>query len=158
MHVQRMMILLAGLLLGVGRLSAAPVEFSATDINGHQQRAADYRGKWVVVNYWATWCPPCLEEIPDLVHFHEEHKDSNAVVIGINMETLDSMSLMNFVDQNFVTYPVIPGNGDVPMVGDVPGLPTTYLINPEGELVARQVGMITGDAIDAFIAAESNKD
>ena len=57
-----------------GVLSAEPVDYSLPDLNGKMHSLADYKGKWVIVNYWATWCPPCREEIPDLVNFHEEHR------------------------------------------------------------------------------------
>ncbi|HEY9147539.1 MAG TPA: TlpA disulfide reductase family protein, partial [Gammaproteobacteria bacterium] len=78
------------LLISLSSLSvqASQPEFSFVDINGEAVDFKAYRGKWVVVNYWATWCPPCLEEIPELVHFHEEHKDNKAVVVGFNMEEM----------------------------------------------------------------------
>lgn len=134
---------------------AAPVDLVVTDLDGRQQSIMDYRGKWVVVNYWATWCPPCLEELPDLVHFHESHKDRDAVVLGMNMEDIERQRLQAFVEDNYVTYPVIPMLDDTPVVGEVPGLPTTYLISPSGELVAGQTGMVTSEAIEAFMAEHS---
>lgn len=59
---------------------AAEPDYAPRDYKGVEHRLSDYRGKWVVMNFWATWCPPCLEEIPELAKFHAEHKDKDAVV------------------------------------------------------------------------------
>ena len=80
--IKRLLLLLT--LLFSHTLSAMQVDLEFTDIEGNEIKLSDYRGKWVVLNYWATWCPPCLEEIPELVHFHETHKDSDGVVVGID--------------------------------------------------------------------------
>lgn len=142
--------LLAGLALLVPLLLAAePLRFS--DINGESVDLGTFSGKWVVVNYWATWCPPCLEEIPDLVLFHEEHRERDAVVVGFNMESISRERLRGFVDDNFITYPIIPETEDMVLVGAVPGLPTTYLIAPDGTVAAQQVGTLTAADIEKFI-------
>lgn len=142
--------LLLILLLLTGGVAASP-DFTLLDIDGKQHRLSDYRGKWVVVNYWATWCPPCLEEIPELVDFHDRHKNHDAVVLGVSMEQVAPDKLRQFVEENFVSYPVLPGSPAMDTVGPVPGLPTTYLVAPDGRLVARQVGGITAAGIETFI-------
>ena len=63
------------------------------DLSGKMRSLEDYRGKWVIVNYWATWCPPCQEEIPDLVDFHDSHKDTDAVVLGVNFEDIGTVKV-----------------------------------------------------------------
>jgi peroxiredoxin len=146
---------LALLLLGVFTAITAfadPVDFTLNDVDGKPRSLSEFRGKWVIVNYWATWCPPCLDEIPDLVEFHEKHKDKDAVVLGISFEEADREQLLEFVDQHFMTYPVLSMD-PVPVtpLGPVLGLPTTYIISPQGERVARQEGPITGAAIEAYL-------
>ena len=92
-----MRLLVVFVLLFAGPAMAEPVEYSLPDLDGKMHSLADYRGKWVIVNYWATWCPPCQEEIPDLVNFHDSHKDDDAVVLGINLEDdFDGESIYNF--------------------------------------------------------------
>lgn len=132
-------------------------DFNLQGIDGKSHRLSDYQGKWVVVNYWATWCPPCLEEIPELVDFHERHKDTDAVVLGVNYEDKAVAELTDFSNEYMISYPVLlgePGSGK--NIGTIPGLPTTYVISPSGEVMARQVGPLTAQMLDEFID-EQNK-
>lgn len=149
--IKRLLLLLS--LLISQPLFALQVDLQLTDLEGKQFKLSDYRGKWVVLNYWATWCPPCLEEIPELVHFHETHKDSNAVVIGVDMEMLSPDVLRQFVDDNFMTYPIVPLVEEMPAFDDVQNFPTTYLIDPDGVAVVRHVGAVTSEALEEFINA-----
>jgi len=132
-------------------VQASSPDMRFTDLDGKTVDLADYRGKWVVVNYWATWCPPCKEEIPELVMFHENHKDSDAVVVGFNMEKKSPELLSRFVEENMMTYPVVPMSDDMALIGTVPGLPTTYLLDPSGKPVAMQVGQVTAKMLKDYI-------
>lgn len=148
----RMKYLFVLLVLAVSGVQASSDNYVFKDLEGNPVRISDFRGKWVVVNYWATWCPPCLEEIPELVHFHDTHKDKDAVVIGINMEERDAQSLASFVDDYMVSYPIVPMSDDMPLLGNIPGLPTTYLLDPSGKTAAVQVGQVTQEMIETFMA------
>jgi len=146
-----------GLIIATSGMAVAePVDFELKDINGVKHRLSDYRGKWVVVNYWATWCPPCLDEIPELVDFHEEHKDKDAVVLGISFEKVGIKKLRQFTEEYFINYPILRSTpGPSGELGEIPGLPTTYLISPDGEIAARQVGSVTAKLITDFIATRT---
>lgn len=131
---------------------AEPVDFQLQGLDGKTYRLSDYRGKWVLVNYWATWCPPCREELPELEVFHSNHKDKDAVVLGVAMERIKKERLQKFVDDQFLSYPILMTKPAASTeLGRVPGLPTSYLIDPNGELAARQVGPVTLEDLEAFI-------
>ena len=135
--------------------TAAAAGFSFRDIAGRQHNLVDYRGKWVLVNFWATWCPPCLAEIPDLIALHDKHKDTNLVVIGVAMDYNDPRQVADFARNRRISYPVVLGNaGIAAQVGDVEGLPTTYLFNPQGKIVAYNVGPLTQKEVESYIAVK----
>ena len=139
------------LLLWVGTGFAAE-KFTLTDADGKSHSLAGYRGKWVIVNFWATWCPPCLEEIPDLVAIKEARKDVE--VIGIAMEFQDAKQVIQFADGMFVNYPIVLGDRKVSnSIGQVDGLPTTFIYDPQGKLAERHVGKITRKQIERIIGA-----
>lgn len=146
---------LAGLLLALTAFWAQADGFRLTDTDGKTHTLAGYKGKWVLVNYWATWCPPCLEEIPDLVALHE-NKQNNLVVIGIALDFRNAKQVTDFAEGLLVNYPIVLGNPKiVSQIGPVQGLPTTYLYNPEGKMVAHQVGPITRAAVESYIASRA---
>ncbi len=132
-------------------LPALAAPFAFTDLKGKVQRLSDYKGKWVLVNFWATWCPPCLEEIPDLVELHEAHKRKDLVVIGVALDSTEK-SVRQFVTRFSISYPVVVGDYDqAAQVGEVNVLPTSYLFNPDGELVSYQEGLLTRSSVETYI-------
>ena len=146
---------LVGLLLAVMSSWAQADGFKVTDTTGKTHSLAGYKGKWVLVNYWATWCPPCLEEIPDLIALHE-NKKNNLVVIGIALDYRTPKQVTDFAEGLFVSYPIVLGNAQVVnQIGPVQGLPTTYLYNPDGKMVAQQVGAITREAVESYVASKT---
>lgn len=153
--MSRLKFMLAGLVLAAvstATATAEPVDFALEDLDGDEVRLSDFRGRWVLVNYWATWCPPCLEELPELESFYNRHKDRDAVVLGVNMEDIGLDSLRGFVEEQFLSYPVLRGTAVMSgVLGPVSGLPTSYLVSPGGEVVAQQMGPVTEDAITTFI-------
>ncbi|HLP97671.1 MAG TPA: TlpA disulfide reductase family protein [Sideroxyarcus sp.] len=146
---------LAVLLLTAG--IAAAEGFVFKDMQGQAQRLSDYRGKWVLVNFWATWCPPCLEEIPDLVALHEAHKKADLVVIGVALDS-SKESVVKFIARKSISYPIVFGDYELAQqVGEVEALPTSYLYDPAGKLVSYQEGMVTRASVESYIKSKAAK-
>lgn len=150
-------ILFCSMILSTPALPADVVDFSLPDTAGVQRKLSDYRGKWLVINFWATWCAPCLKEIPELIQFHNRHKDNDAIVIGIDFEEIDLASLRAFMNEQKMNYPVLRA-GSNPLMPFEPllGLPSTFLVSPQGMYVDKHVGPITLAQLEEFVA--KNKD
>jgi thiol-disulfide isomerase/thioredoxin len=137
--------------------AAEKVDFTLKDLDGKPVSLSDFRGKWVIVNYWATWCPPCLEEIPDLVGFYEDNRDT-VVVLGVDYEEVNMEYLREFVESHMISYPVMQMDPQpLTELGPVVGLPTSYIISPEGERLARQEGPVTRAALEKYIARKQQQ-
>lgn len=131
---------------------AQALDMPLTSVDGSRTNLKHFQGKWLVVNYWATWCPPCIVEMPELQSFHDEHANRDAMVIGINAELISRQRLLEFLDDYFITYPnFVSKPGQDSELGLIPGLPTTFLVSPAGKVVARQVGPVTREMIEQFI-------
>lgn len=137
---------------------AAPMDAEFVDLSGKKVKLSDFRGKWVVVNYWATWCPPCVKEIPELVAFQEAHGKKDAVVLGINHQEDAIEDVKQFMDDRFVNYPIVRATGRLSNqtpFGTLRGLPSTFMITPEGELIAARTGMVDQPSLEKFIRDNS---
>lgn len=145
----------AALALGLPAAQAAmPAQpaLKITTLDGKPYDLAQQRGKYVIVNYWATWCVPCIKEMPDISRFVSAHKDKVAA-IGLAYEDTDKADIVAFLAKHPVSYPIAQVTLDkpVPDFDEPRGLPTTWLIGPDGKVAKRFVGPVTeaslGDAI-----------
>jgi thiol-disulfide isomerase/thioredoxin len=145
--------LLVALLVTALPAHAEPVDFTLSDLDGRSVSLSDYRGKWVVINFWASWCSPCIRELPELARFQADHQD--AQVIGINFEETTAAESLDFLARfdlnlNFPNLKI----GDSPLVPFEPleGLPTTVIVDPDGMLVERHMGTVTAASLAEIIA------
>jgi thiol-disulfide isomerase/thioredoxin len=136
-----------------GRSAGATPALQVTTLDGQAYDLADRRGRWVVVNFWATWCAPCLKEMPELSALDAMHE--HIEVIGLAYEEIKAEALRAFLVEHPVVYPVaIVDTYDPPADFDTPrGLPMTWLIAPDGTVAHKVVGPVTAADIEAAIAA-----
>jgi cytochrome c biogenesis protein CcmG/thiol:disulfide interchange protein DsbE len=113
---------------------------------------SDYRGEWVFVNVWASWCDPCREESPALQRFHEEHRDKGFTVLGIDSRDVSSEALA-FVEEFGLTYPQLhDSEGDIPDELGMTGFPESFLVDPEGNVALLRPGPVDDQYLEENVA------
>jgi len=129
-------------------------DFELTDLSGARIRLSDFRGKVVLLNFWATWCPPCVREIPDLIAIREEVGPDRVEVLGVSLDRKGRDVVVDFVEARGMTYPVaIDTAGVAGLYGGVTSIPTTFVIDAEGRIAQSFVG---APSKAGFLAAVSN--
>jgi peroxiredoxin len=119
---------------------AAP-DFSLTTLEGRPAQLRELRGKLVLLNFWATWCAPCLHEMPSMQRLYQTFKDTEFALLAVAMDRQGEEVARPFVDNLKLTFPVLlDPTLDVGRQYGVRGLPTTYLIDPEGRLIGAAIG------------------
>ena len=117
-------------------------DFTYRQANGQEWRLKDHRGQVVLLNFWATWCPPCREETPGLVKIQNEFNDKEFTVAGIVMDE-DQQAVPSFVKRFRITYPVLFPPQDAALANSVESLPTSLLIDKSGHVARTYVGAVS---------------
>lgn len=120
-------------------------DFSFLDLEGKRHDFREYRGKWVIVNYWAPYCPPCRVEVTDLELFFKDHKH-NAIILGMDAGGDPVSELKQFKKEYELTYTMAAAQQSTLLsFGVIDALPTTFIVSPEGQIMHKHIGMITYD-------------
>lgn len=118
------------------------------DLSGHQIPFSSLQGKWVFINYWASWCEPCLEEIPELNRFYDEQKDNNVVMYGVNYDALPVQDQLSLIKEYNIRYPGLKQDPSLQLrLGDIRGVPVTFVFNPKGQLQRALYGGQTASSL-----------
>ena len=134
--------------------SEEPVDFTLQRLHGEAVSLSEFRGKWVVLNYWATWCTPCRKEIPDLTELHDARDD--IVVLGLAFEDTEMEVFDEFLEEFHPSYPLLQVDVYAPPepFGAPKALPTTIILDPSGYPVKTFLGPVTRPDIESFIDAK----
>ena len=128
-------------------------DFSLQQLGGETFRLSDHRGKVVAINFWATWCPPCREEIPDLVALQNEMQ-GEVLFVGVSLDKGDPETVRAFADEFGINYPLVIDDGSVlEKYGPIPGLPTTFFVGPGGRLRVQALGLLTEENLRPMLQA-----
>jgi peroxiredoxin len=125
-----------------GGMGSAPM-FELADTRGKKKSLDAYKGKVVMLNFWATWCGPCKQEIPDFIELQKEYRDKGFEIVGLSLDQPGQEEIVKrFVKEKGINYDVLFDDGSVAQAyGGVRSIPTTFLINREGEIVSSKVGL-----------------
>lgn len=126
-------------------------DYQLTDLNGKVHRASDHKGKFLIINFWATWCDPCIHEMPELEKFYQANRE-RASVWGVTFESTGKQKVIDFVKHLGVTFPIL-GYGQDPKTGyaTVTVLPTTLIVDRNGLFLHKFEGPITAVDIEQII-------
>jgi cytochrome c biogenesis protein CcmG/thiol:disulfide interchange protein DsbE len=134
---------------------AAQTHFTLKDVNGKDVRLSDFKGKVVLLNFWATWCGPCKVEIPAFVELQDKYRDQGVVFLGFSVDdTVDK--LKPFIAQYKINYPILLGDGreDVQEAfGPIWGIPVTVIVGRDGKVCKRHMGIAAKEQIEREIKA-----
>ena len=127
-------------------------EFALKDSNGTTVHLSDYKGKVVLLNFWATWCGPCKVEIPWFIEFEQNYKDRGFAVLGVSMDDDGWDAVKPYLQQRKVNYRVVLGNDQVAQnYGGIDSLPTTFVIDRDGRIASTHVGLVSRRDYDAEV-------
>ncbi len=135
--------------VGPVRIGAALGDFSLQDINGRTVKLGDFKGKAVLINAWATWCPPCKAEMPLLNAYYQAHSGDGFALLAVNAGESQQLAA-SFANQNGLAFPVLldPGSTLLKKMG-INSFPTSILIGKDGKVKAVHVGIFTAEALEA---------
>lgn len=120
---------------------------SMPDLDGKIWKLDDQRGKVVLVNFWATWCPPCREETPDLVRLAKEYAGKEVSFVGIALDQGGDEQVRRFVKDQGIPYPILIPQDESPLLSTVDTIPVTLLIDRQGRIARRYEGAVTRDEL-----------
>jgi thiol-disulfide isomerase/thioredoxin len=135
--------------------SKANLNYTVKDMNGASVKLADYKGKVILVNFWATWCPPCKAELPALIELYDRYKDQGLVVLGISGDD-DAETLRAFASEWKINYPMIVGRDETDLMdsyGPIYGYPISVIVGRDGSVCGKHVGPATKEEFEREIKA-----
>lgn len=135
------------------KTSAFAPNFTSPTTDGKQLKLSDYKGKVVIIDFWATWCPPCRKGIPDLIELKKKYGSKGFEVIGVSVDTDTKDEVIPFVKENGINYPVVYDvNRNISnLYGGIEAIPSTFVIDKKGKIVANYQGIMPKETYENHI-------
>jgi peroxiredoxin len=134
------------------KASVLASDFTLQTTEGKTLKLSDYKGKVVIVDFWATWCPPCRKGIPDLIDLKKKYGSKGLEVIGISVDTDTKADVVPFVKDHGINYPVVYGNQNVyQQYGGISAVPTSFVLDKAGKIIASYEGLTTKETYESHI-------
>jgi peroxiredoxin len=131
------------------------LDFELENVDGKKVKLSNYKGEKVILNFWATWCPPCKSEMPYIENFYKENKDKNVVVLAVNLTNLEKNknNIQQFINEHHLTFPVLlDSNGTVANLYQNITIPTTFIIDTTGIIDQKIVGPMSKGILEAELS------
>jgi peroxiredoxin len=152
------LVYLAVLIVGLGlffsgqtRAETAP-DWSLTDVDGKAIKLSDFKGKIVILNFWATWCPPCRAEIPDFIDLQKQYQGKGVEIVGLSVDSDPPAKVAAFAKKNGINYPIAMSTEDLAQqYGVTEGIPVTCIIAPDGTIADKHLGMVDKDYLEGWV-------
>jgi peroxiredoxin len=126
-------------------------DFKLQDLNGKEVSLSDFKGKKVLLNFWATWCPPCKAEMPDIEKLYQETKNSDFVILAVNLGE-DKQTVKSFMDKNKYDFRILlDSDKDVAIKYNIVSIPTSFFIDEKGTIILKKIGPMNIDEMKSYI-------
>jgi len=133
------------------RSETAP-DWSLKDLDGKAINLSDFKGKIVILNFWATWCPPCRAEIPDFIDVAKQYQGKGVIIVGLSVDSIQPSEVAAFAKKAGINYPIVMSTDDLAQkYGAAEAIPVTCIIAPDGSIADKQVGMVSKDYLESNI-------
>jgi peroxiredoxin len=126
-------------------------DFKLKDLNGKEVSLSDFKGKKVLLNFWATWCPPCKAEMPDIEKIYQETKNSNLVILAVNLGE-DKQTVKSFMDKNKYNFNILLDSEQAAAIKyNIVSIPTSFFIDENGTIISKKIGPMNIDEMKSYL-------
>ena len=137
---------------GDGSIGSQAAEFALTDLSGKTVHLSDFKGRVVIVDFWATWCGPCRMEIPDFVRLQSKYREKGLAIVGLSMDADGEKSVKPFADEHDINYTMLIANDETAKsYGGIQAIPTTFVIDRQGKIVQKFLGAMSAKTFEDAI-------
>jgi peroxiredoxin len=137
---------------GGGAIGSQAADFALADLSGKTVHLSDFKGKVVIVDFWATWCGPCRVEIPDFVRLQSKYRDKGLAIVGLSLDADGEKAVKPFVEEHDINYTMLIANDETAKsFGGILGIPTTFVIDRQGRIVQKFVGVMPAKTFEDTI-------